>query len=80
VETESYITPWNQRDHSWSLDQFDAESADDFVAETKLLAPGIDFAQRGSINNANEIERLGMRSVLLQGDEDIEKEEKEEAD
>jgi len=47
VETESYISPWTQRDHAWSLDQFEKESEDDYVKETKIVAPGIAFAQNG---------------------------------
>jgi len=66
VETESYITPWTQRDHAWSLDQFEKENEDDYVAETKVVAPGIDFglAQRSSMEPASlaeAAEALGMR-------------------
>jgi hypothetical protein len=49
------------------MDQFEKESEDDWVAETKLYAPGIDFAQRGSMNPANlaeAAEALGMRVQL----------------
>jgi hypothetical protein len=46
------------------LDQFEKENADDYVAETKVVAPGIDFAQRSSMQPdslAEAAEALGMR-------------------
>jgi hypothetical protein len=46
------------------LDQFEKENEDDWVAETKIVAPGIDFAQKGSMDPASLAEAadaLGMR-------------------
>jgi len=64
VETESYLAPWTQRDNAWSIDQYEKSNEDDWVAETKTLAPGIDFAQRASMDPASlaeAAEALGMR-------------------
>lgn len=72
VETESYISPWTQRDHAWSLDQFDKESEKDWDEETKLIAPGIDFAQRASMHPASlaeAAEALGMRVQISDTDQ-----------
>jgi hypothetical protein len=71
VETESYISPWTQRDHAWSDEQFEKSSEADWVEETKALAPGIDFAQRASMHPeslAEAAEALGMRVQISDGD------------
>jgi hypothetical protein len=48
----------------WYKIQFEKENEDDWVAETKIVAPGIDFAQKGSMDPASLAEAadaLGMR-------------------
>ena len=39
-DSHSYITPYNQRDHSWNFDQHDKSNEDAWETETSVKVPG----------------------------------------